>query len=79
MNRYDVSAVSGEPLGDWLDWFNRLSRQGQKFRLYDEDIVNVLEYLSEEIIFEDSATESHGQPESRADHARTDFSETDWV
>jgi len=79
LNRYDVSAVSGEPLGDWLDWFSRISRQGQKFRLYDEDIVNVLEYPTEGLIFEDAATETHGQPESRADHARTDFSETDWV
>ena len=79
MNRYDISAVSGEPLGDWLDWFNRLSRQGQKFLLYDEDIVNILEYLSEGLTFADSATESHGQPESRADHAHADFSETDWI
>ncbi len=80
MNRYDVSAVSGEPLGDWLDWFNRLSRQGQKFQLYDEDIVNLLEPFLDEIPFVDWITdESHGQPESRADHARTDFSETDWT
>jgi hypothetical protein len=39
INRYRVSAVSGDALGGWLEWFSALARQAQKFVLYDEDQV----------------------------------------
>ena len=80
LNRYKISAVSGEALGGWLDFFNSLARQTQNLRVFDEDQVIVLKTISDQIDITDDATLfSSGMPESRTDSARTDFSETDWV
>ena len=84
INRYRVTAVSGDALGGWLEWFSALARQAQKFVLYDEDQVTMLKLASDSVLVSDSATEyDHGtvdrMPESRVGLARADFSETDWV
>ena len=80
INRYKVSAVSGEALGGWLDFFNSLARQTQNINLYDEDQILLLKETSDTVELTDDATlYSTGKPESRTDLATTDFSETDWV
>ena len=84
VNRYQVTAVSGDALGGWLEWFSALARQAQKFVLYDEDQVTMLKLASDSVLVSDSATEyDHGtvdrMPESRVGLARADFAETDWV
>jgi hypothetical protein len=84
VNRYQVTAVSGDALGGWLEWFSALARQAQKFVLYDEDQVGMLKTAADSVLVSDSATEyDHGtvdrMPESRVGLARADFSETDWV
>jgi hypothetical protein len=84
VNRYQVTAVSGDALGGWLEWFSALARQAQKFVLYDEDQVMMLKIVTETVRVSDSAAEyDRGtvgrKPESRVGLARADFAETDWV
>lgn len=84
VNRYTVTAVSGDALGGWLEWFSALARQAQKFVLYDEDQVGILKVVVDTVIVTDSAVEYDWgtvdrKPESRVDRARADFAETDWV
>ena len=84
VNRYQVTAVSGDALGGWLEWFSALARQAQKFVLYDEDQVGILKSAAETVLVTDSAAEyDRGtvgrKPESRVGLARADFAETDWV
>lgn len=79
INRYKINTVLNESLSDWLDFFNTLSRQTQKLSLYDETKVNILETPTDGVVASDSATETHGKPDSYTDSAHTDFSETDWV
>jgi len=49
VNRYRVSAVSGDALGGWLEWFSALARQAQKFVLYDEDQVSMLREITDTV------------------------------
>jgi hypothetical protein len=84
LNRYQVTAVSGDALGGWLDWFTALARQAQKFVLYDEDQVLMLKVVADSVRVLDQAVEFDWgtvdrKPESRVGFARADFSETDWV
>lgn len=91
INRYQVTAVSGDALGGWLDWFTALARQAQKFVLYDEDQVLMLKVVADSVIVSDQAMEFDWgtvdrKPESRCGGlhepkpaAQVDFSETDWV
>ena len=84
VNRYTVTAVSGDALGGWLEWFSALARQAQKFVLYDEDQVGMLKTAAETVIISDAAAEydwgtAARKPESRVDRAHADFAETDWV
>lgn len=84
VNRYTVTAVSGDALGGWLEWFSALARQAQKFVLYDEDQVGMLKTAAETVIISDAAAEydwgtAARKPESRVGLAHVDFSETDWV
>jgi len=84
VNRYTVTAVSGDALGGWLEWFSALARQAQKFVLYDEDRVEILKTAAETVIISDAAAEydwgtAARKPESRVARAHADFAETDWV
>ncbi len=84
INRYQVSAVSGDALGGWLEWFSALARQAQKFVLYDEDQVSMLREITDTVrVYDISLEEPLGtvdrKPESRVDNACVGFSETDWV
>ena len=84
VNRYTVTAVSGDALGGWLEWFSALARQAQKFVLYDEDQVGMLKTVTDTVRVSDHAEEydqgtTDRKPESRVDRARADFAETDWV
>jgi len=84
INRYQVSAVSGDALGGWLEWFSALARQAQKFVLYDEDQVSMLREITDTVrVYDISIEEPLGtvdrKPESRVDNACVGFSETDWV
>jgi hypothetical protein len=84
VNRYTVTAVSGDALGGWLEWFSALARQAQKFVLYDEDQVGMLKTVAETVVVSDSREEydwgtTDRKPESRVGLARADFAETDWV
>jgi len=82
INRYQVSAVSGDALGGWLEWFSALARQAQKFVLYDEDQVSMLREITDTVrVYDISLEEPLGtvdrKPESRVDNACVGFSETD--
>ena len=84
VNRYQVTAVSGDALGGWLEFFSALARQAQKFVLYDEDQVGMLKTAADTVLVMDSAAEYdwgtvNRKPESRVDRAHADFAETDWV
>ena len=84
INRYQVSAVSGDALGGWLEWFSALARQAQKFVLYDEDQVSMLREITDTVRVYDISMELplgtvDRKPESRVDNACVGFSETDWV
>jgi hypothetical protein len=84
VNRYTVTAVSGDALGGWLEWFSALARQAQKFVLYDEDQVGMLKMAADTVLVTDSAEEFDWgtvdrKPESRTNKAQTNFSETNWV
>ena len=84
VNRYTVTAVSGDALGGWLEFFSALARQAQKFVLYDEDQVGMLKVVVDTVIVTDSAVEYdwgtvNRKPESRTNKAQTNFSETNWV
>jgi len=84
INRYQVSAVSGDALGGWLEWFSALARQAQKFVLYDEDQVSMLREITDTVrVYDISLEEPLGtvdrKPESRVENACVGFSETDWV
>ena len=84
INRYQVSAVSGDALGGWLEWFSALARQAQKFVLYDEDQVSMLREITDtvrvyDISLEDPLGTVDRMPESRVENACVGFSETDWV
>ena len=84
INRYQVSAVSGDALGGWLEWFSALARQAQKFVLYDEDQVSMLREITDtvrvyDISIEDPLGTVDRKPESRVENACVGFSETDWV
>jgi hypothetical protein len=58
VNRYQVTAVSGDALGGWLEWFSALARQAQKFVLYDEDQVMMLKIVTDTVRVSDHAAES---------------------
>ncbi len=84
VNRYTVTAVSGDALGGWLEWFSALARQAQKFVLYDEDQVSMLREITDTVrVYDISLEYQLGTvdriPESRVDNACVGFSETDWV
>ena len=84
VNRYRVSAVSGDALGGWLEWFSALARQAQKFVLYDEDQVSMLREITDTVrVYDISIEVPLGTvdriPESRVEKACVGFSETDWV
>jgi hypothetical protein len=84
INRYRVSAVSGDALGGWLEWFSALARQAQKFVLYDEDQVSMLREITDTVrVYDISMEYQLGTvdriPESRVENACVGFSETDWV
>ncbi|HHY08301.1 MAG TPA: hypothetical protein GX530_07225, partial [Corynebacteriales bacterium] len=84
INRYRVSAVSGDALGGWLEWFSALARQAQKFVLYDEDQVSMLREITDTVrVYDISIEVPLGTvdriPESRVEKACVGFSETDWV
>jgi len=84
INRYQVSAVSGDALGGWLEWFSALARQAQKFVLYDEDQVSMLREITDTVRVYDISLEYplgtvDRKPESRVENACVGFSETDWV
>ena len=84
INRYRVSAVSGDALGGWLEWFSALARQAQKFVLYDEDQVSMLREITDTVRVYDISMEYllgtvDRIPESRVENACVGFSETDWV
>jgi hypothetical protein len=79
-----VSAVSGDALGGWLEWFSALARQAQKFVLYDEDQVSMLREITDTVrVYDISMEYQLGTvdriPESRVENACVGFSETDWV
>jgi len=84
INRYTVTAVSGDALGGWLEWFSALARQAQKFVLYDEDQVSMLREITDTVrVYDISLEYPWGTvdriPESRVGNACVGFSETDWV
>jgi hypothetical protein len=74
--RYDITALDGEDVGGWENFFRTMAENGQKFIINEDEVVTVVRFLTDEVICKDDFTIEVNAPENRIGIARIGFSET---
>jgi hypothetical protein len=54
--RYTVTALDGENLGGWVEFFRKLAAAGQKFVIRENEVLMLLRYLSDQVGCGDALT-----------------------
>lgn len=73
--RYSITAVSGEALGGWKQFFNKIINAGKTFVIRDNEVVVLLRAYCEQVTVLDNLSAVDAVPENRVDHAKVDYSE----
>ena len=73
--RYTVTALSGEALGGWHEFFRKLVKGGRKFVIRDNEVLLLLRATSEAVALTDAMTPTTGTRESRVGTALVGYSE----
>lgn len=74
--RWSVEALSGESLGGWVDFFQKLAEQGRKFVINENEVLLLMRSQFDNLICSDTfQTPTTGSAENRAGFALADFAE----
>jgi hypothetical protein len=73
--RYTITALSGENIGGWVDFFKKLAQTGKTYVIRENEVLIRILAFSENITITDSLTVSAASPESRVSYAMIGFSE----
>jgi hypothetical protein len=60
--RYKVTALDGEDLGGWVEFFRKLSAAGQKFVIRENEVLLMLRYTRDEVKCGDTLTATAAAP-----------------
>lgn len=73
--RYEVRALSGEEIGGWSQFFQRLARQGRTFMIRENEVLVKLKTARDPVKLGDSLVIAKAAPESRVGYAAIGFAE----
>jgi hypothetical protein len=73
--RYQVTALSGENIGGWVDFFKKLAKAGQGYVIRENEVLLKIRKLSDNLTLTDSLSATSAGIESRVDFALVGYSE----
>lgn len=73
--RYEVRALSGEEVGGWSQFFQRLARQGRTFVIRENEVLVKLKTARDPVKLGDNLVIAKAAPESRVGYAAIGFAE----
>ena len=73
--RYNVTCVSGEYKGGWIEYFKDIIKKGQKFVIRENEVLNRLRQFNEDLSINETFSASADAVESRVGFALVGFSE----
>ena len=73
--RYQVTALSGENIGGWVDFFKKLAKAGQGYVIRENEVLLKIRKLSDNLTLTDTLSATSAGIESRVNFALVGYSE----
>jgi hypothetical protein len=73
--RYSIVALSGENVGGWVNFFEKMISQSQKYVIRENEVLITLRNFKEDLTINETFSASSDTPESRVGTALVGFSE----
>ena len=73
--RSTITALSGENIGGWVDFFRKIIESGKEYVIRENEVLIRILSFSDDITISDDLTVSSAEPESRCGYAMVGFSE----
>ena len=74
--RYQVTALSGENIGGWVDFFKKLAKAGQGYTIRENEVLLKVRNFSDNLRLTDTLTVTSGSPIAIVDISLVGYSET---